>query len=201
MKNCSGPFCGVPRPLSSFGSCSSRADGLQAYCRDCTREFERRRYRKRREMTTPVVVELEPDLEYDRREASVETEEPPRKRRKADYSDALYIMEVDCGNEEHTATMRSICGLKIGRSFDADERARSLSRSMPFVLKVLAEFPGCAHIEHEVHAALAGFQNTSGPGREWFHVDFGRAVETVGQVLQRSSKHAVSPRSGSDASR
>ena len=106
-------------------------------------------------MTAPI-AELEPDLEYDRREVSVETEEPPRKRRKQDHSDALYIMEVDCGNEEHNATMHCLFGLKIGRSFDADERARSLSRSMPFVLNVLAEFPGCAHIEHDVHEALAG---------------------------------------------
>jgi len=150
-------------------------------------------------MTTPI-PELEPDLEFDRREASVETEESPGKRRKADYSDALYIMEVDCGNEEHNATMRTVFGLKLGRSFDADERARCLSRSMPFVLKVLAEIPACAHTEHMVHDALAAFQNTNGPGREWFHVSFGRAVETIGQVLQRSSKHAVSPRSSSASS-
>ena len=79
-------------------------------------------------------------------------------------------MELDCGNEEHNATMCGLCGLKIGRSWDADERARSLSRSMLFTVKVLAAFPGCAHIEHEVHEALAGFQNTNGPGREWFFV-------------------------------
>ena len=198
MKRCSGPLCGELRPLSSFGSSISRPGGLQNYCRECTRELQRRRKTR----MTPIVPipELEPDLEFDRREASAESEEPPRKRRKADYSDALYLMEIDCGHEEHNATMRTVFGLKIGRSFDADERAKSLSRSMPFVLKVLAEFPGCASIEHEVHEALAAFQNTNGQGREWFFVSFGRAVETIGQVLQRSSKHAVSPRSGSASS-
>jgi hypothetical protein len=101
-------------------------------------------------MVTPI-IELEPDLEYDRREASAESEEPPRKRRRQDSDDALYVMELDFGCEEQNAITRTLCGLKIGRSWDADERARSLSRSMPFMMKVLAEFPGRAHIEHDVH--------------------------------------------------
>jgi hypothetical protein len=151
-------------------------------------------------MTTIPIVELEPDLEYDRREASVEAEEQPRKRRRPDISDSLYVMELDFGNEDHNATMRELCGLKIGRSWDADERARSLSRSMPFTVKVLAEFPGCAHIEHQVHESLAAFQNTNGPGREWFFVSFGRAVEAIGMVLQRSVKNADGPRSSSASS-
>ena len=79
-------------------------------------------------MTTVPIPELEPDLEFDRREASVETEEPPRKRRKPDYSDALYIMEVDCGSEENNETMRGLCGLKIGCSFDADERSGPVAK-------------------------------------------------------------------------
>ena len=149
---------------------------------------------------TIPIIELEPDLEYDRREASAEHEEAPRKRRRQDVTDALYVMECDFGNDQHNEAMREICGLKIGRSWDADERARSLSRSMPFTVKVLAEFPGCAHIEHQVHESLAAFQNTSGQGREWYHVSFGRAVEAIGMVLQRSSKHADRPRSSSASS-
>jgi hypothetical protein len=88
-------------------------------------------------MTTIPIAELEPDLEYDRREASVEAEEKPRKRRRPDISDTLYVMELDFGNEDHNATMRELCGLKIGRSWDADEKARSLSRSMPFTVEGL----------------------------------------------------------------
>ena len=150
-------------------------------------------------MSAVPIIELEPDLESDR-EASVEAEERPRKRRRPDISDTLYVMELDFGNEDHNATTRELCGLKIGRSWDADERARSLSRSMPFTVRVLGEFPGCAHIEHEVHESLAGFQNTNGPGREWFYVSFGRAVEAIGQVLQKSSKHGITPRSSSASS-
>ena len=151
-------------------------------------------------MPSTPLMELEPDLEYDRREASVENEEAPRKRRRQDATDTLYVMELDVGNEDHNATMRELCGLKIGRSWDADERARSLSRSMPFTMKILAEFSGCAHIEHQVHESLAAFQNTSGQGREWYHVSFGRAVEAIGTVLQRQTKYADGPRSSSASS-
>ena len=45
-------------------------------------------------MPVVPIPEMEPDLEFDRREASVEAEEPPRKRRKPDHSDALYLMEL-----------------------------------------------------------------------------------------------------------
>ena len=68
-------------------------------------------------------------------------------------------------------------------------------------MKILAEFPGCAHVEHEVHEALAGFRNSKGPGREWFNVSLGRAVEAIGTVLQRSSKHANRPGSSAGSSR
>jgi len=86
MKRCAGPLCdGELRPLSSFGP---RGRGLQSYCRSCNNTYRRHR------MTTIPIVELEPDLEYDRREAaSVEHEEQPRKRRRPDISDTLYVME------------------------------------------------------------------------------------------------------------
>ena len=78
MKRCAGPLCdGELRPLSPFGP---RGRGLQSYCRSCNNTYRRHR------MTTIPIVELEPDLEYDRREAaSVEHEEQPRKRRRPDY--------------------------------------------------------------------------------------------------------------------
>ena len=71
------------------------------------------------------------------------------------------------------------------------------------MMKVLAEFPGRAHIEHDVHDLLSGFRNTKGPGREWFHVTFGRAIEAISQVLQRPglSKDANGPRSSPVSSR
>ena len=68
-------------------------------------------------------------------------------------------------------------------------------------MKILAEFPGCAHVEHEVHEALAGFRNSKGSGREWFNVSLGRAIEAIGQVLQKPSKHANRPGTGSESSR
>ena len=194
MKRGPGPLCkGELRQVSSFGPHGTR---LQCYCRDCNNRGYRQKRRSESEMSTPMsvpIIELEPDLEFDRREASVESDEPPRKRRRQDSEDVLYVMEIDFGCQEQNELMREMCGLKIGRSWDTDKRAQSLARSMPFMMKILAEFPGCAHIEHDVHEALSDFRNTKGPGREWFHVPFGRAVEAIGSVMQRSSKHANGP--------
>jgi len=106
MKRCAGPLCnGELRPLFSFGP---RRRGLQSYCRSCNNTG----YRHSRRMTTPI-IELEPDLEYDRREASAEHEEAPCKRRRQDVTDTLYVMELDDGNEDNNATMRELCGLKL----------------------------------------------------------------------------------------
>ena len=85
MKRCAGPPCkGELTPLSAFGP---HGRGLQSYCRACNNSG----YRQSRRPAMPVVPipELEPDLEFDRREASAEVEEPPRQRRKADTSDTL----------------------------------------------------------------------------------------------------------------
>ena len=37
MKLC--PKCNQPKPLTDFNQCKSRADGLNCYCRDCTKAY------------------------------------------------------------------------------------------------------------------------------------------------------------------
>ena len=73
------------------------------------------------------IEELEPDLEYDRRESSVGTEEPPQKKRRE--ADSLYIMEIDPGGSDILRDRcRKMFGLKIGRAGDVEERAKALSK-------------------------------------------------------------------------
>ena len=85
MKRCSGPLCkGELKPLSAFGP---HGRGLQSYCRGCNNSGSRQSSRTDPVMPIVPIVELEPDLELDRREASAEAEEPPRKRRRPDSSD------------------------------------------------------------------------------------------------------------------
>ena len=128
-------------------------------------------------MPSTPIPELEPDLEFDRRDASVESEEPPRKKRRE--SDAPYIMEIDPGDEGDRRLCRHVFGLKIGRTYDVGERCKTLARSMPFRMKLLAEFPECADLESKIHEYIGYKRNNKGLGREWFHVDLAEAVLSI----------------------
>jgi hypothetical protein len=44
MKKC--PACGVEKSRDSFSSNRAHRDGLQTYCIDCSREYQRRHYKK-----------------------------------------------------------------------------------------------------------------------------------------------------------
>ena len=168
MKRCPGPlYKGEFRPFASFGPHGTR---LQSYCCGCNNWGHRLKRRGNDSdatmVTVPPIIELEPDLEFDRREASAESEEHPQKRRRVD--DSLYIMEIDPGDEADRRLCREVFGLKIGRTWDVDERCKSMARSMPFRMRVLAEFPGAANIEHDIHEDLAEARNHNGLGHEWF---------------------------------
>jgi hypothetical protein len=149
-------------------------------------------------MSAVPIPELEPDLEYHNREASPEYEEPSRKRRR--LSDSLYVMEIDPGDDGDRRMCRHVIGIKIGRTYDVDERCKSLESSMPFRMKLLAEFPECADLEFKIHEHLNAKRNTNGLGREWFHVEPGEAVRLVGSLMGTNTKDANRPGSGSASS-
>ena len=132
-------------------------------------------------MSSTPIPELEPDLEYDRRTERDASEEPSRKRRHE--SDSLYIMEIDPGDDGDRRLCRHVFGIKIGCTYDVDERCKTLARSMPFRMKLLTEFPECADLEGKIHEYLGVKQNNKGLGREWFHVDLGEVVRLIGSLM------------------
>ena len=160
---------------------------MQSYCYDCNRESCR--LRRRRDMdsegstraSTLPLPELESDLEYHRRTEREASEEPSRKRRRQD--DSLYILEIDPGDEADRRLCRHVLGIKIGRTYDVDERCKTLAHSMPFRMKLLAEFPECAHLEHKIHEYFCDKRNSKGFCREWFHVTLGEAVRLIGSLM------------------
>jgi hypothetical protein len=85
-------------------------------------------------------------------------------------------MEIDPGDECERRLCRHIFGLKIGRTCEVDERCKTLARSMPFKMKVLAEFPEAADLEHKIYEFIRDKQNNKGLRPEWFHVDVGEEV-------------------------
>ena len=114
-------------------------------------------------MSSTPLPELEPDLEFDRRTERDASEEPSRKRRRED--DSLYMMEIDPG-DAGDRLCRHVFGLKMGRTYYVDEKCKSLSRSMPFRMKLLAEFPEAADLEHKIHEYIGDRRNNKGLGRE-----------------------------------
>lgn len=83
-------------------------------------------------------------------------EEPPP-------CDDLYVMRfADEGLADY--------GVKIGRSQSPKTRADQMTASLPLELNVIATFPGCGHMEAEVHRELAEYNYTAKGSREWFHL-------------------------------
>ena len=100
-------------------------------------------------------------------------------------------MEIDPGDDGDASLCRHVFGIKIGRTYDVDERCKSLARSLPFRMNVLAEFPGAADLEPKIHEYIGDKRNNKGLGREWFHVEPGEAVRLIG-ILMGSSRGCVS---------
>ncbi len=77
----------------------------------------------------------------------------------------------------------ALCGLKVGRSGDLQQRANTLGDTMPFTLVVLATFPGAGHVEKRVHTMLDYKRNTEGSGREWFNLPLSTIIQMVGVAM------------------
>ena len=56
-------------------------------------------------------------------------QKPLRKKRRE--SDSLYIMGIDPGDDSDRRMCRHVFGLKIGRTWDVDERSKTMARAMP----------------------------------------------------------------------
>ncbi|WAX17085.1 hypothetical protein PF672P2_00070 [Parabacteroides phage PF672P2] len=52
--------CGKTLPISEFDNHGTNKDGLQSYCRDCVREYNRERYRKGKLYSNPELAKFTP---------------------------------------------------------------------------------------------------------------------------------------------
>ena len=93
----------------------------------------------------------------------------------------LYVMAIS------TDLLGASHGLKVGRSGNIQQRAASLSESMPFNIAVLATFPGAGHLEKAVHSQLETTRNTAGRGREWFHTTLPNITHAVACAMQSAA--------------
>ena len=146
--------------------------GTGAYCKDCSRLYNKEYYAKRRRQDdTP---------ESDSRPEGAESEpSDPDPSEPAPRAPDLYIFANSL-----------IPGMvKIGRSNDVERRRVELQRSHLFRLITVATFPGAVRLEANVHAALHAHL-VDGPGREWFHVSASGAIHAI------AIAHALTARTG-----
>ena len=85
---------------------------------------------------------------------------------------ALYVME----------NPRIPSELKVGRSRNPYMRARSMSRSHNFEMRVVAVFPEAGHLETLVHRRLAA-DRVPGHSREFFRVSRKRAFSAISLAM------------------
>jgi hypothetical protein len=171
-------------PDSEFSVDNSRLSGLRGKCRECCGEARRRRYRQGSSARgtdvadgEPDVADGEPDVADDEPDVDPASEEAPAKRPR--MAEHLYIMALSVD------PTGAVCGLKVGRSGDIQQRANALGDTMPFTLVVLATFPGAGHVEKRVHSLLDHRRNTEGRGREWFHMRLPTIIQMVGIAMEQ----------------
>ncbi len=163
-KACLG--CGSLLPLAEYRKYSTSPHGPRPRCKSCTNEDQRNRYQQ-------LCQEKESD--------GPEDSEPNAKRQRSDgvpYAPDLYMMALS------TDPTGAVHGLKVGRSGNIQQRAPSLSASMPFTIHTLATFPGAGAVEETVHSVLAPTRNNSGRGREWFHTSLPGILHEVACAMQ-----------------
>ncbi len=163
-KDC--PGCHRTLPVAQFSVHKAHSSGLQYMCKECNSKYQRLHRQAR--------------LEHEREQAPCDEgyEEPepdkgaPAKRQRLEAD--LYVMAMSIDPEGE------VCGFKVGRSGNIQQRVCTLSASMPFNIVVLATFPGAGGgLEDRVHKALETFRNDSGPGREWFRTTLTHIVSAA----------------------
>ena len=183
--------CHRTLPVAQFSENRSHASGLQYTCKECCCKYQRlhRQERLDRERVGGVGGEEccakyyrlqrvnKPDQEGVGGMGGECCEEPepdtgaPAKRQRLEADLYIMAMSIDPDGE--------VCGFKVGRSGNIQQRVCTLSASMPFNIVVLATFPGAGGLENRVHKALEVFRNDSGPGREWFRTTLTHIVSAV----------------------
>ncbi len=173
-KGCTG--CDRMLPVSQFNIDRAKPSGLCYWCKGCKSDYHRL-YRQRLEREGAGVAGGEPDVADDEPDVDPASEEAPAKRPRME-AEHLYIMALSI---DPTGAM---CGLKVGRSGDVQQRALALSESMPFKIIILATFQGAGHVEKRVHSLLDHRRNTEGRGREWFHMPLSVVIQMVGVAME-----------------
>ena len=139
--------------------------------------------------TRQAARQTEEYKEYNKRHRSlpeVAHREKLRKR-KADVHLAqtiLYIMSID-----------ELPGVyKIGRCSDLKRRRQELNKRHFFKVCILAEYPGCGHLELPTHDLLAPYRAKSeGSGcREWFKTSVEHIHNTIQSVINSNSASSSS---------
>jgi hypothetical protein len=166
-------------PFANFSMDKRDPIGLQSMCKECFSDsYKRNKEKADRKRTDHVGDE-------GREEGSGDASEEPSTKRPRLVPDPpvsgadLYVMALSFDPEG------AIHGLKVGRSGNVQQRAMSLSDSMPFTILVLAIFPGAGGLEKEVHSHFESKRVTKGRGREWFHVPLPTIMRVVARVMEQ----------------
>jgi len=73
--------------------------------------------------------------------------------------------------------------VKIGRTSNVNQRARTLSSSHPFEIQVCYEYPGYGFLEQIIHDRLRDFRVTGFITREWFTVSVEHAHAIISGAI------------------
>jgi hypothetical protein len=162
-KVCTG--CLLSLPVSSFHHNAAMADGYLTRCKDCAR-----------------CTRLAANARYDTEGADSENTAKRMRQSEPVATSDLYIMAFSIDPEG------AVHGFKVGRSANIPQRAMGLTAGLPFIMLVLATFPGAGDLEETVHTQLAHCRNNSGRAREWFHTPLSNVMHAVACALQSRPK-------------
>ena len=170
-RECKG--CDRSLPSNRFHANKAAPSGLNSRCKDCKSDYSRRRHDQEK-----LDRKMEGGVQCDECcDEPAPVEDPPVKRPRME-PEHLYIMALS------TDPTGAVHGLKVGRSGNIQQRANTLSESMPFNIIILATFPGAGYMEKRVHTMLDYKRNTTGRGREWFHVPLPTVIQMVGIAME-----------------
>ena len=99
------------------------------------------------------------------------TGNPGTKNKRVEH---LYVMRYDFDDSK----------VKIGKSWNPEQRRRSIEAQQDFLVETLCVFPGKGSYEKKVHNALKDQQSKKGRSKEWFKLPAKDAVSVVSRLLQ-----------------
>ena len=93
---------------------------------------------------------------------------------KATRVEHLYVMRYDFDDSK----------VKIGKSYNPEQRRRSIEAQQDFLVETLCVFPAKGDVEERVHQALKTVKSKKGRSKEWFKIPAKDAVAVVSRLLQ-----------------